>query len=74
MAFIDTVNRYPLKLLDLIKLKDCPFCGGKARIEYHSYALPDFSYYVRCTTCHARAEASGTANTAARNWNRRNNK
>ena len=71
MAFIDTKDRYPLKLLDLMNLKDCPFCGGKARIEHNQYELPDFAYCVRCMNCHAKAEASGTGIKAARNWNRR---
>ena len=71
MAFIDNIERYPLKLTDLVKLKDCPFCGGKARIECKPFALPDFVYGVRCTTCNARTEESGTAIKAAKNWNRR---
>lgn len=29
MAFIDTEERYPLKLLDLMNLKDCPFAAER---------------------------------------------
>lgn len=36
-----------------IKLKPCPFCGGKAEVENHVCAV-----YVRCKECHASTAAS----------------
>lgn len=73
MAIINTKDLFPLKLINLMKLKDCPFCGGNARIEYKPYNLPDFAYKVCCTTCHASTEESGEAIQAVKKWNRRLN-
>lgn len=68
---IDTKDRFPLKLTALLKLKDCPFCGGVSRVTYDSYELPDFAYSVRCTVCYAKGSPAGDAIQAAKNWNRR---
>lgn len=47
-----------------IKLKPCPFCGGKAEIDDYSETTP-FSeeityFFVRCSKCGCRAFTSDT--------------
>ena len=54
----------------MIKLKPCPFCGGKAKLENMG-----FPHHVYCTDCGARVTGRGLAEEgekdAARKWNRR---
>ncbi len=61
-----------------LKLKPCPFCGGKA--EYQQFANPKNSYKVACTVCRCQTygydcptEGTHTDNKSmqAEIWNRR---
>lgn len=52
------------------KLKKCPFCGNKARIIDGVY-YKGFLYAVKCGTCGARTDYSGTKKSAQNKWNRR---
>ena len=59
----------------MIELKNCPFCGGKAKLE-HGFC-GDMTSYVFCSECHARVEAVRFAGEyaedqkVAERWNRR---
>lgn len=72
-----------------IKLKPCPFCGGKAYLERSHRAFIDAETtkvtFVRCTVCNARSGRVNIADygrssssieasdKAIRSWNRRAN-
>lgn len=49
-----------------IKLKPCPFCGGKAE-----YMRGDRYKWVHCTSCLATTGNYYTVKDAAQAWNRR---
>ena len=49
-----------------IKLKPCPFCGGKAKI-IKTYS----TIWVKCLDCHASTTCRPTEAEAAKIWNRR---
>ena len=53
------------------RLKPCPFCGGKAKLEKMGYP-----HHVFCTSCYARVTGHGLAEEgeqdAIRHWNMRN--
>ena len=50
-----------------IKLKPCPFCGGKAKLVYYY----PFRYYVSCVVCAAATVALPSEEAAINTWNRR---
>lgn len=50
-----------------LKLKPCPFCGGKAEFSY--YGALGVSVY--CTGCHATVDDANYKEGAADHWNRR---
>lgn len=53
----------------MIKLKPCPFCGGKAGIypDYLGY------YMVQCNKCGIRTERKCEESEVINDWNRRTN-
>ena len=51
------------------KLRNCPFCGGKARLN--EYKDCEVWYEVRCDECAVRTEQYETVDEAVRVWNRR---
>lgn len=51
--------------MEEIKLKPCPFCGGKAKI------VKTYTIWVKCINCHASANCHSTKKEAAAAWNRR---
>lgn len=62
---------------DYQKLRECPFCGGKA--EYRSTCAGAGYAYVKCTACNARTGYIAlsfdysTKDVAIEAWNRRVN-
>lgn len=57
-------------LMDEIKLKPCPFCGGDAEIQQGKYqGLRTF--YVSCLGCGARTDLEYAEEFAADLWNER---
>ena len=52
-----------------IKLKPCPFCGGKAKIIYYYPYL----YAVQCVVCGSGTLHFSSQDTAINVWNRRCN-
>lgn len=50
----------------IIKLRNCPFCGGKAEITQKWNLL----YAVRCTECGAQSAQLKNRNDAVSRWNR----
>ena len=58
-----------------IKLKPCPFCGGKSEIQYGAcdYNVYQVVYQVVCKgqNCNAMNGWSDTPEEAAEAWNRR---
>lgn len=53
-----------------IKLKPCPFCGGKANINMLDQ-VRNRDWYAGCKACGAWIESFPTAEKAAAAWNRR---
>lgn len=53
-----------------IKLKPCPFCGGKAE-SCTPWMGMAYGYWVRCEACGCETEVSSTEEQAAEAWNRR---
>ena len=55
-------------------LKDCPFCGGKAKLSeydpYDGYQGDCTRYVVSCTECGAKVETRFAAKSVA-TWNER---
>lgn len=51
--------------MDEIKLKPCPFCGGKAIANGINIA------WVRCSECGSETAVYGSAKKAKEAWNRR---
>jgi hypothetical protein len=51
------------------KLRECPFCGGKAR----NYEGPHDGHAVCCDKCSAKIIGYGSKGAATRAWNRRVN-
>ena len=53
------------------KLKPCPFCGGKARIE-RTDCIGSINYhYGYCIQCGARTDEYATKKGAIEAWNKR---
>lgn len=52
------------------ELKPCPFCGGIAYIQKHSYR---YAYWIKCYDCGVETEAYGFEDEAIKVWNRRVN-
>lgn len=55
----------------MIKLKLCPFCGGKPRIQSHPIAQKKKQYAVQCQNCGARFWFFDKKYKAIEAWNRR---
>ena len=63
------------------ELKSCPFCGGKAEINYERIPGEDKGFWAQiiCNNCHGRSGGTwaGSYNAAERKevkaWNRRTN-
>ena len=67
---VQTVNARKVGEVGITKLKPCPFCGGKAKLEKMGYP-----HHVYCTECHARVigkgfDADGEQD-AIKRWNTR---
>lgn len=52
-----------------IKLKPCPFCGGKAIIEKSNVEYPN--YFARCTTCRVQTMWYADKEKLVAAWNNR---
>lgn len=53
-------------------LKECPFCGGEAKLDYHKFRNLEPTYGVSCTKCGARGyQFYHTEAEAVKAWNRR---
>lgn len=60
--------RKVLEMIDKdLKLKHCPFCGGKADIEGISEL-----HYISCENCYAETRVYGSKAEAIKAWNTRN--
>ena len=54
------------------KLKPCPFCGGKARVQGHEFIGYGDTFGVVCLNCGAETrQFYVTENEAIEAWNRR---
>lgn len=58
------------------ELKPCPFCGGKARMQFDYEGELfngkwDFAYYAHCTKCHATTSVRNRLEAASELWNTR---
>lgn len=56
----------------MFKLKNCPFCGGKAKLVSSPVIMVQI-HYVICEACKARTDNCITKTSAIDKWNRRNN-
>ena len=60
--------------MNITILKDCPFCGGKARLSeydpYDGYQGDCTHYIVSCTECGAKVTSRKEAKSVAI-WNKR---
>lgn len=60
-----------------IELKPCPFCGGRARMEFDYDGMTygdrkwDFAYYAHCTKCYASTTIRNRPEAAWELWNTR---
>ncbi len=54
-----------------VKLKPCPFCGGKAGIIVGLSCLEPDDSYVCCRKCDAKTDIYHTPEKAVAAWNRR---
>lgn len=57
----------------MLELKQCPFCGGEAKIGYEKYWQPRVSRRIICTKCYSSSGWYSTEEEAIEAWNRRNN-
>lgn len=64
---VDLLIEETSKLKDSVK--DCPFCGGKARFVITN-SVGAGCCDIRCFTCHVSSNLAG-ANEVLENWNRR---
>ena len=62
----------------MAELKPCPFCGGTAKMKYHSFfndkerAFSDHSYGVKCSVCFTESyQFYKSYEKAIEAWNRR---
>ena len=67
----------------MIKLKPCPFCGGKAHLDFAGESnkfywgsdgfekSTPFLYQVFCQSCRCKTELAQDVNIAVMMWNRR---
>ena len=60
----------------MIRLKPCPFCGGRASINFDSEAIIDskgrhWAYNVVCDKCCATSGLAYSIEMAIEIWNRR---
>ncbi|EET0845877.1 restriction alleviation protein, Lar family [Escherichia coli] len=53
------------------KLKECPFCGGNARLWVEAGINIDVWGYAECDLCEARGAWAPSVAAAAEKWNRR---
>ena len=51
----------------MAEIKPCPFCEGKAAVEYFAFT----GYFVQCEKCNATSGLYDTAEEAEEHWNRR---
>ena len=59
-------------MTDKIKLKPCPFCGGKAKI-LNEYSVGFEAYYAWCENCRYSSSIYDDKTDAVEAWNRRTN-
>ena len=50
-------------------LKECPFCGEKAKLRMHQSEQYGTQYSVYCTCCGANPYVPDTKDNAVRRWN-----
>lgn len=55
----------------MVKLEQCPFCNGKAKVGYEKYWQPRVSRRIICTKCYASSGWYDTEEQAAEAWNKR---
>ena len=60
----------------MTKLKPCPFCGGKAKIEKHESGMffKSTYWFVICGMCRGRTFLQDTQEEAIEAWNKRTKK
>ena len=59
-----------------MKLKPCPFCGGKAILidnSYFSFGSYSKEFWAKCSKCFASIEEMKSKRGAINRWNRRMN-
>lgn len=49
-----------------MELEPCPFCGGKAKMQFD-----EGIYYAMCERCMARSHGARSYSVIVRRWNRR---
>ena len=54
-----------------VKLKRCPFCGGKANTQHSSTDEHQDMVFIECTKCEAASGEFLTHEEAASAWNKR---
>ena len=53
----------------MLKLKECPFCGGSARLVHKDNC--NWQFYVYCATCYACTSVYDEPEHAQKAWNKR---
>ena len=54
----------------MIELKNCPFCGGRAKIMRFN-GQNGYRYFASCECCYTNMTPQGSERAAAEAWNRR---
>ena len=67
-APIKSVNINLNHALEQPDLYQCPFCGGKASLEYDERIS---MYYVTCKNCKVETDVSSNKDDVIKKWNRR---
>lgn len=54
-----------------VKLRECPFCGGKSKLKRFrsKYALFNVAYYVECSVCKVRTTMAFESEEPIESWN-----